>query len=109
VAELILEANGQTWTLDPSRRYHLGRDPDADLVFHDARVSWRHALIRFEAGGWTIVDLGSTNGIYAQGRRVHHYELAPGVELDLGSASSGPRLSVNNRPQPMASAPEDHS
>ncbi|NEE21809.1 FHA domain-containing protein, partial [Streptomyces sp. SID7499] len=62
VPELVLELNGNTWTLDPSRSYTLGRDPQGDLAIDDARVSWRHATISWSGRSWFIEDHGSTNG-----------------------------------------------
>ncbi|MFC5722437.1 FHA domain-containing protein [Streptomyces gamaensis] len=94
VPELVLELNGQTWTLDPSRSYTLGRDPQGDLVLQDARVSWRHATLRWSGRSWVLKDQGSTNGTYAEGRRIHELELGPGAAVHLGNAADGPRLSV---------------
>jgi ABC-type multidrug transport system ATPase subunit len=93
VPELVLELNGQTWTLDPSRSYSLGRDPQADIVFEDARVSWRHATIRRGGTGWLFEDLGSTNGTFVQGQRAAQaFEVGPGSAVNLGNATDGPRL-----------------
>ncbi|WP_319680244.1 FHA domain-containing protein [Streptomyces sp. AK02-01A] len=92
--ELVLELNGRTWTLDPSRSYTLGRDPQGDLVIEDARVSWRHATISWGNGGWGIQDHGSTNGTYVQGRRVQQTGIGPGSAVYLGNATDGPRLSL---------------
>lgn len=92
VPELILEFNGQTWTLDRSRSYSLGRDPQADVVLDDARVSWRHATVRWAERGWLIEDVGSTNGTYAQGQRVQQLDVAPGAVVHLGNAANGPQL-----------------
>ncbi|WP_431985300.1 FHA domain-containing protein [Streptomyces qinglanensis] len=92
VPELVLELNGQTWTLDPSRVYALGRDPQGDVAIEDARVSWRHATVRWGGRAWVIEDHGSTNGTYVQGRRIQQLELAPGMSVHLGNASDGPRL-----------------
>ncbi|MFJ2136787.1 FHA domain-containing protein [Streptomyces sp. NPDC087845] len=94
VPELVLELNGRTWTLDPSRPYTLGRDPQGDLVIDDARVSWRHATISWGGQSWFIEDHGSTNGTYVQGRRIHQLEIGPGSAVHLGNATDGPRLSV---------------
>ncbi|WP_374403183.1 FHA domain-containing protein [Streptomyces sp. 35G-GA-8] len=94
VPELVLELNGRTWTLDPSRTYTLGRDPQGDLAIDDARVSWRHATISWGNRGWVIEDHGSTNGTYVQGRRVQQTEIGPGSAVHLGNATDGPRLSL---------------
>ncbi|MCX4777491.1 FHA domain-containing protein [Streptomyces sp. NBC_01264] len=84
--------NGRTWTLDPSRSYSLGRDPQGDVVIDDARVSWRHATIAWNGQGWGIEDHGSTNGTYVRGARVQQAELVPGTPVHLGNATDGPRL-----------------
>ncbi|MEV6674520.1 FHA domain-containing protein [Streptomyces sp. NPDC051162] len=94
VPELVLELNGQTWTLDPSRSYTLGRDPQGDMVLQDARVSWRHATVRWGGRGWVIEDHGSTNGTYVQGQRIHQMEIGPGSTVHLGNATDGPRLNL---------------
>ncbi|MFE7128717.1 FHA domain-containing protein [Streptomyces sp. NPDC057617] len=95
VPELVLELNGRTWTLDPSRSYTLGRDPQGDLVIDDARVSWRHATLSWNGQGWVIEDHGSTNGTYVQGRRIHQSDIGPGSAVHLGNATDGPRLSLS--------------
>ncbi|MCW2868992.1 FHA domain-containing protein [Actinacidiphila oryziradicis] len=92
VPGLVLEFNGQTWTLDPSKSYSVGRDPQGDVVLDDARVSWRHAAIRWGGRGWVIEDLGSTNGTYVLGQRIQQHEVAPGAAVHLGNATDGPRL-----------------
>ncbi|MFE2979773.1 FHA domain-containing protein [Streptomyces sp. NPDC059258] len=95
VPELVLELNGSTWTLDPSRSYTLGRDPQGDLTIDDARVSWRHATISWNGRSWSIEDHGSTNGTYVQGRRIQQVEIGPGSVLHLGNATDGPRVSLS--------------
>ncbi|MEU6625591.1 FHA domain-containing protein [Streptomyces litmocidini] len=94
VPELVLELNGRTWTLDPSRSYTLGRDPQGDLVIDDARVSWRHATISWGGRSWVIEDHGSTNGTFLQGQRIHQVEIGPGSAVHLGNATDGPRLNL---------------
>nr|WP_202121892.1 FHA domain-containing protein [Streptomyces sp. BA2] len=87
--------NGRTWTLDPSRSYTLGRDPQGDLALDDARVSWRHATISWSGRSWVIEDHGSTNGTFVQGQRIHQMEIGPGSAVNLGNATDGPRLNVS--------------
>ncbi|PLW73742.1 ABC transporter ATP-binding protein [Streptomyces sp. DJ] len=92
VPELVVELNGQTWALDPSRSFALGRDPQSDLVFDDARVSWRHATISFNGRAWVLEDHGSTNGTYVRGQQVLQTEVGPGTDVRLGNPADGPRL-----------------
>ncbi|MET9447770.1 ABC transporter ATP-binding protein/permease [Streptomyces cinerochromogenes] len=99
--ELVLETNGLTWTLDPSRSYTLGRDPQGDIVFDDARVSWRHATVSFNGRSWVIEDHGSTNGTFVQGQRIQHMEIGPGSALHLGNATDGPRLNLSAATAPV--------
>ncbi|MET9573347.1 FHA domain-containing protein [Streptomyces virginiae] len=93
--------NGRTWTLDPSRSYSLGRDPQGDVVIDDARVSWRHATIAWNGQGWGLEDHGSTNGTYVQGTRVQQTALVPGTPVHLGNATDGPRLNLSAAAAPQ--------
>ncbi|MFK0238855.1 ABC transporter ATP-binding protein/permease [Streptomyces vinaceus] len=104
--ELVLELNGRTWTLDPSRSYSLGRDPQGDVVIDDARVSWRHATIAWNGRGWGIEDHGSTNGTYVRGARVQQTELVPGTPVHLGNATDGPRLNLSAAAAPQQAVPQ---
>ena len=66
----------------------LGRSRECDVVVDDANVSRRHAEIRPGPQGWTIADLGSTNGTRVNGRAVARaaQPLEPGDRLELGTA-----------------------
>ncbi|WP_442810312.1 FHA domain-containing protein, partial [Streptomyces sp. W16] len=101
--ELVLELNGRTWTLDASRTYTLGRDPQGDIVVDDARVSWRHATISWSGRSWVIDDHGSTNGTFVQGQRIHQMEIGPGSSVYLGNATDGPSLSLSGAAASVAS------
>lgn len=105
VPELVLQLNGQTWTLDPSRSYVIGRDPQADVSINDARVSWRHAAVSWDGRTWAIEDQGSTNGTYAQGRRIQRLDIGPGTVLNLGNATEGPRVDFSGARPDIYSAP----
>ncbi|MFM9367084.1 FHA domain-containing protein [Streptomyces sp. Da 82-17] len=100
--ELVLELNGQTWTLDVSRSYAVGRDPGGDVVIDDARVSWRHATISWGGRNWVIEDHGSTNGTFVQGHRIQHLEIGPGTAVHLGNATDGPCLNLTAASAPAA-------
>jgi pSer/pThr/pTyr-binding forkhead associated (FHA) protein len=62
----------------------LGRSREADVTLEDANVSRRHAEIRREDGVWWIVDLGSTNGVELNGKRVDRAKLTHDDHLVLG-------------------------
>ena len=64
----------------------IGRAPQNDLVLEDPGkgVSRNHAEIRFEGGRYTLVDLGSQNGIWVSGSRVPSVALEPGISAALG-------------------------
>lgn len=66
----------------------LGRSRECDCVIDDQNVSRRHAeLRRNDSGDWQIVDLGSTNGVKVNGRRIDTSRLAPGDEVALGTVT----------------------
>ncbi len=69
----------------------IGRSRECDIVLGDANVSRRHAEIRPAGDGWTITDLGSTNGIRVDGRAVgagRPQPLAPGARVDVGTVDA---------------------
>ncbi|MFP5318858.1 MAG: FHA domain-containing protein [Acidimicrobiia bacterium] len=62
----------------------LGRHRCATMLLDDVSVSRRHAEIRPRRGGHRIVDLGSLNGTYLNGRRVEEADLAHGDAIQIG-------------------------
>ena len=62
----------------------IGRSRECDVVLGDANVSRRHAELRREGDGWVVVDLGSTNGVRVNRRRVNEAPLQPGDTITLG-------------------------
>ncbi|MFC7619942.1 FhaA domain-containing protein [Microlunatus sp. GCM10028923] len=86
-AQLVLEVNGMRHPLQPPGLI-IGRGSEADLRVNDPGISRRHAEIRVVHHGATIrveiVDLGSTNGIVVDGRRVRQAQLADGSRIEIG-------------------------
>jgi hypothetical protein len=65
----------------------LGRSRDCDIVLEDPNVSRRHAEIRPSGGSWIVRDLGSTNGVKVNGRRITGAQsLKRGDAVELGTA-----------------------
>jgi Protein of unknown function (DUF3662)/FHA domain len=67
------------------QRVVLGRSRDCDIQVSDANVSRRHAELRQEGASYWIVDLGSTNGLEVNGKRVKRAKLNDGDTFTLGS------------------------
>jgi hypothetical protein len=63
----------------------LGRSREADVRVADVNVSRRHAELRQEGAGYWIVDLGSTNGLEVNGKRVDRARMRNGDRITLGS------------------------
>ncbi|MFI8828656.1 FHA domain-containing protein [Streptomyces sp. NPDC053431] len=89
--ELVLEIDGDATLMNPSRVYRIGRDPTSDFVLGDARASWHHAVLRAVGDHWTLEDEGSTNGTFADDRRVHLSAVGPGTVIRFGHPLDGPK------------------
>jgi len=64
----------------------VGRSRECDVILDDAGVSRRHAEIRPGPDGWTVHDLGSTNGLRVNGEDVRgERALCSGDRVELGS------------------------
>ncbi len=73
---------GQVFSLEEGRTV-LGRQV-GDVVLHDKEVSSIHAIISFENGAWRVMDLGSTNGVYVNGKLTPEAVLGAGAEIRIG-------------------------
>lgn len=65
----------------------IGRSLDCDLFLPDVFVSRRHCRFEEHEEGWHVVDLGSTNGVFFRGRRVHRRVLHDGDVLEIGTVA----------------------
>jgi hypothetical protein len=89
--ELGVEAELVTLSFDGTRyevkqrRVVIGRSRDCDIQLSDTNVSRRHAELRQEGATYWIVDLGSTNGVEVNGRRVKRAKLSDGDTITVGS------------------------
>lgn len=61
-----------------------GRHPNADIFLDDVTVSRKHAEFRRVDGGFEVIDLGSLNGTYLNGKRVDVSKLHDGDEVHVG-------------------------
>jgi hypothetical protein len=65
----------------------IGRLPDCAVPLSDPQSSRHHAELRRAADGVTLVDLGSTNGTYVNGVRVHDQDLRDGDTIRVGNTT----------------------
>ena len=81
---VFLSVDGERHPID-KRVTVIGRAQDCDIRLSDANVSRRHAEVRQEETSYWIVDLGSTNGMEVNGRRLRQAKLEDGDRVTLGS------------------------
>jgi pSer/pThr/pTyr-binding forkhead associated (FHA) protein len=64
----------------------IGRASTANIVLEEESVSKQHARLTYGDGAFHIEDLGSSNGTFVNGKRVHEaQEIHPGDLLRLGA------------------------
>jgi hypothetical protein len=89
-APLAIEVNGQELPLSPPGIV-IGRGNAADLRIDDPGVSRRHCELRVTETGAgprvSVHDLGSTNGVLVDGRRVEKATLADGATIRIGNTT----------------------
>src|SRR5690242_6773553 len=89
-ATAYLEVNGERLPL-AAPGVVVGRGNDADLRVNDPGVSRRHIEIRVaedESGPRVSVhDLGSTNGVLVNGKRVENAAISDGAEIRIGNTT----------------------
>jgi Inner membrane component of T3SS, cytoplasmic domain/Bacterial regulatory protein, Fis family len=70
----------------PDGEAWLGSASENEIVLRVTGVSRRHALVRRLPEGVEVLDLGSKNGLFVEGRRVKRAVLTPGLRLQIGAA-----------------------
>jgi pSer/pThr/pTyr-binding forkhead associated (FHA) protein len=88
---------GQRQEFPADRRVQFGRHPECEVSFdphRDIDASTRHAELRATGSAWLLVDLGSSNGTYADGRRITEAPVARNQAVDVEFGSGGPRVRV---------------
>ena len=83
----VVDLDDRRYVLDGPRAV-LGRSDEVECVLRDPNVSRRHAELRQDRSGqWEIADLGSTNGIKVNGRRVTEAPLREGDQVTVGTTT----------------------
>ena len=82
--EVILGDRTEVVPLDGDR-LSIGREPGNDVAISDATMSRRHAVFARLAAGWSVTDVGSTNGTLVNGEPIDAPRpLFSGDEIQFG-------------------------
>jgi adenylate cyclase len=88
MAKIIVTGNDQRREYELAAVNTIGRHPDNTLQILDRIVSKEHAqVLRQPDGTYLFRDLGSLNGSFLRGERVHEHVLREGDEIMLGSTT----------------------
>lgn len=83
----------------------IGRVTGNDIILVDSSMSRRHAELHWDGQECRLVDLGSTNGTYVDGRRLAPNQpqpLSPGARLSFGPTMT---VTLSESTRPATGAP----
>jgi putative serine protease PepD len=86
MSTLRVETGGRSYTFEEPRVVTIGRAPENEIVLPGAAASRRHAEIRSEGNGWSVVDVGSSSGTFVNGTRVSEVRVSGPTSVRFGSA-----------------------
>lgn len=87
----------------------IGRSAECDISIPVEEISRRHALVKPNAQGLMVEDLGSSNGTFINNKRVQTGQLGPGDELRLDQVRLilvAPGMEIQHMQQKAPPAPE---
>lgn len=103
---------GSEYVLDDPSEIVVGRSGDVDLTLVEGMVSRRHATFRLAGGKLSIEDVGSTNGTFVNGDKVHRRDLDEGDRVLIGTTILKvvfSQLPLGTKPPPPKSRPDDEA
>ena len=64
----------------------IGREKEAVVPLSDSKVSRKHAIIVYKNHRFFVIDLGSTNGTFVNGKKVEGVPLRSGDMIQFGDS-----------------------
>lgn len=109
-ARLVASLNGEPLQEQALNRGHvlIGRDLMCDICVNHPTVSRYHALVVNSPRGVKVVDLGSTNGTFINGRKFRQYALLDKDILSIGASEIQFVAGDENRALTFDSERTDH-
>lgn len=96
-------------TFELTARNTLGRHPDNSIQVLDKIVSKEHCIIELRGGVFILKDLGSLNGTYVNGQKVHgEVALPEGAEITMGQSKARIHRTTE-LPEPTVAPAWEHS
>jgi ABC transport system ATP-binding/permease protein len=89
---LLVRTRRSDHRLESGTEYRIGRDPAADIVLSDARVSWHHAVLKTDGAGWVLEDTGSRNGLFVGTEQTRRVDIRTNCVVRIGNPDDGPVL-----------------
>jgi ABC transport system ATP-binding/permease protein len=89
---LLVRTRRSDHRLESGTEYRIGRDPAADIVLSDPRVSWHHAVLKTDGAGWVLEDTGSRNGLFVGTELTRRVDIRANCVVRIGNPEDGPVL-----------------
>jgi phosphoserine phosphatase RsbU/P len=68
--------------------FHIGRQPESDLIIRDSRVSRAHSRIVLDGSQYFLEDCGSRHGTLVNGKKVKRHPLINSDRIEFGVPDS---------------------
>ncbi len=82
--EYVVNDEVKTFHLQEKEELSIGKLPNNDIQLEDSTVSRTHCKICRHRKGYRLIDLGSTNGSFVNGKPVTRKDLEEGDNITIG-------------------------
>lgn len=78
------EKQDRVYPLKEKKVYYIGRSSEVDVPLSDMKVSRKHCKVERKGNRYRVVDLGSRNGTFLNGKRIRMALLSDGDQIRVG-------------------------